>query len=259
MQSTNQSKPIFTLNSLADISRHMSIALGAEYGYKNGYFFSESFPELDWHNRVILNEVGDNYQPLIDEAIDLSTHTGHPKFLTFCDELVPAEVPSYLESKNMSLLRTLTGMLYYPTEKDAFFHDDRIIEITEDRIDEWDTVVHTAFGRTDDYQTGRSLLKDEEIRFFAIEEDGIASTIMVCLDGNKENAGIHNVGTLPAYRGKGYAESLVRHVIALAYKEGFPMLSLQASDLGKPVYERIGFRKESTIRMYHSIAPSKQR
>ena len=245
-----KTKPALTLDSLADICRHMSISLGSEYGDTDGYFFSEGFPRLGWHNRVILNEMKEFNPQLLDAAIKLA-HSGHHKFLTFCDELVPAEAVPYIESRNMKLNMTLSGMLCYPMENDPDFHDDRIIEVFEDRIDEWEETLHEAFGSKGGSSSGRPLLKDKTVRIFAVEEEHrIVSTVKLCLDENGVNAGVHNVGTLPTYRGRGYAEALVRHTVACARKEGFPMLSLQATDRGRRVYEKIGFRKESTIRMY---------
>ena len=54
---TKHNGPALSLDSLAEVCRHMAVAIGSEYGSTDKYFFGEGFPELDWHNRVILNEI----------------------------------------------------------------------------------------------------------------------------------------------------------------------------------------------------------
>lgn len=247
----NQNGPALSLDSLAEVCRHMAVAIGAEFGSTEKYFFSEGFPELDWHNRVILNEIKEDGQQTVEEAVRLAVNSGNPKFLTFCDELMTEEAMKRLDSLKLTPDQVLYGMVYQPIEEDRHFHDARVMRIFEDRIDEWDTVVNKVFEREDGYRAGRMLLKDRNIKFFAVEEAGhIVSTAMLCLDDRRENAGIHNVTTLPEFRRRGNAEALVRHMVAGALDHGSPLLSLQASEMGKLVYSKIGFETVSTIRMY---------
>jgi GNAT superfamily N-acetyltransferase len=55
-------------------------------------------------------------------------------------------------------------------------------------------------------------------------------------------AGIYNVATLPGFRHRGYGEAMTRHAIARAYELGCDIATLQATPLGRPIYERMGFR-----------------
>jgi GNAT superfamily N-acetyltransferase len=48
--------------------------------------------------------------------------------------------------------------------------------------------------------------------------------------------------TEPDHRGRGLAARIVKEAIAWARKSGYPRLSLHASDMGKGVYHKLGFR-----------------
>jgi ribosomal protein S18 acetylase RimI-like enzyme len=51
------------------------------------------------------------------------------------------------------------------------------------------------------------------------------------------------MATLPEYRGRGYAEALVRHMNAFMRRRyGVKETVLHATEMGRPVYERMGFR-----------------
>jgi ribosomal protein S18 acetylase RimI-like enzyme len=51
------------------------------------------------------------------------------------------------------------------------------------------------------------------------------------------------MATLPEYRGRGYAEALLRHMDAfMKGRYGVKETVLHATEMGRPVYERVGFR-----------------
>jgi GNAT superfamily N-acetyltransferase len=54
-------------------------------------------------------------------------------------------------------------------------------------------------------------------------------------------AGVYWVGTLEAQRRRGYGEALTWAAVAAGQRAGCTVASLQASAMGKPVYERMGF------------------
>lgn len=54
--------------------------------------------------------------------------------------------------------------------------------------------------------------------------------------------------TEPAWRGKGLARKIVARALAWTKREGFPYLSLHASDAGRPLYERLGFERTMEMR-----------
>jgi pimeloyl-ACP methyl ester carboxylesterase len=63
-------------------------------------------------------------------------------------------------------------------------------------------------------------------------------------------AGIYFVATLPKARGKGFATQLVQTALEDAQKLGYRVGILQASAMGKNVYQRIGFQECCPIEIY---------
>ena len=55
--------------------------------------------------------------------------------------------------------------------------------------------------------------------------------------------------TDPAYRRKGLASMIVRHAIQWSRARGYPRLILHASEMGEPVYARLGFQRTTEMRM----------
>ncbi len=57
-----------------------------------------------------------------------------------------------------------------------------------------------------------------------------------------------NVFTEPAWRRRGLAELLMRHILDWARQERLDRLVLHASDDGRPLYERLGFAATNEMR-----------
>ncbi len=94
-------------------------------------------------------------------------------------------------------------------------------------------------------------VKNDTMVAWIAEEDGkIVSAAVVCyyqiiptVSNTTGNTGyIQNVYTLPEYRGRGLASSLVKEIIQDAKNRGVRRLLLNATDMGKPIYEKIGFQ-----------------
>lgn len=58
----------------------------------------------------------------------------------------------------------------------------------------------------------------------------------------KDGAGVNFIGTLEAHRGRGFGEAMTWQAVNRGSQEGREIAALQASEMGKPVYERMGFR-----------------
>lgn len=58
---------------------------------------------------------------------------------------------------------------------------------------------------------------------------------------HQQDCGIYAVGTLPAWRRRGLARTLMEHVLADALRRGARTASLQSTRMGQPLYESLGF------------------
>ncbi len=85
-----------------------------------------------------------------------------------------------------------------------------------------------------------AILEEEAIRAFVGLVDGapVATSIAV---RTAATVGIYSVGTAPPARGRGIGTAMTWHLLRDA-DPGWRLAVLQASDMGRPVYERMGFR-----------------
>jgi GNAT superfamily N-acetyltransferase len=58
------------------------------------------------------------------------------------------------------------------------------------------------------------------------------------------------VGTLEPFRRRGLGELVTRVVTNWAFDEGATLVTLQASPMGRPIYERMGFETVSSERLF---------
>jgi ribosomal protein S18 acetylase RimI-like enzyme len=63
--------------------------------------------------------------------------------------------------------------------------------------------------------------------------------------------GVYNIATRASHRGRGIGEAMTARAIARGVELGATFASLQASEMGKPVYERMGFRVVREYRTFH--------
>jgi GNAT superfamily N-acetyltransferase len=54
--------------------------------------------------------------------------------------------------------------------------------------------------------------------------------------------GVYNIATVASSRGRGYGAAMTRRVIADGVAAGCDVAILQSSEMGFPIYERLGFR-----------------
>lgn len=54
--------------------------------------------------------------------------------------------------------------------------------------------------------------------------------------------GVYNIATLPSARRRGYGAAMTVRVVADGAASGCDVAILQASEMGRPIYERLGFR-----------------
>jgi ribosomal protein S18 acetylase RimI-like enzyme len=82
--------------------------------------------------------------------------------------------------------------------------------------------------------------------------DGVAVTTTATVVA-AHVVGVYSVGTLPQCRGRGYAEALMRHALSVERENtGIEETVLQATDLGRALYEQMGYRKITRFSVYIS-------
>ncbi|WP_073177710.1 GNAT family N-acetyltransferase [Flagellimonas flava] len=54
-------------------------------------------------------------------------------------------------------------------------------------------------------------------------------------------AGVHSLGILPQRRKQGYATEIMKHILNMALDKGATLATLQASEMAKNLYTKMGF------------------
>jgi GNAT superfamily N-acetyltransferase len=90
-----------------------------------------------------------------------------------------------------------------------------------------------------------------------IEIDGeIASTATLTCYGTRL-AWVGMVLTRIKHRGRGYAMCLLKETLRLADELGIESVKLDATDLGRPLYEKLGFRAEQPVERWWGVGHHK--
>lgn len=73
------------------------------------------------------------------------------------------------------------------------------------------------------------------------------------LDASAERAYILNVYTEPEYRGRGLAKQLMQSVLDFCEARHLGVITLHASQFGRPLYEQLGFTQTNEMRLVRPI------
>ena len=86
-------------------------------------------------------------------------------------------------------------------------------------------------------------------RLYTVTESGeaVAAVVVVDLEGH---ADIEFVAVVPEARGRGLARTLLGHALADAAERGCETTALIATALGRPLYERLGYRPLGRLEMW---------
>ncbi|MDP5213418.1 GNAT family N-acetyltransferase [Pseudoalteromonas tunicata] len=71
--------------------------------------------------------------------------------------------------------------------------------------------------------------------------------------GEQTTFGLHQMGALTEFRGQGLAKKMMQHLIAFAKQQGASLLTLQASQAGLPLYEKLGFKAQVPLYSYRVL------
>ncbi|HEX9694997.1 MAG TPA: GNAT family N-acetyltransferase [Actinomycetota bacterium] len=82
----------------------------------------------------------------------------------------------------------------------------------------------------------------------AFDEGAPAATSIACVTGGE--AGVFGVTTRPEHRRRGLGRAATVEAVRIGAQAGADLAYLHASEMGRPVYERIGFRTVERIRIY---------
>jgi GNAT superfamily N-acetyltransferase len=122
---------------------------------------------------------------------------------------------------------------------------------------------HTAFrGFGIPVQFGEAFLTDDLLRspnsaLFVgyVGSEPVATSILLATG---KVAGIYWVATIEGFRRRGYAEALTWAALEAGLERGCRLGSLQASEMGRPVYERMGFEQTASYTNFERLLPGSE-
>ena len=87
------------------------------------------------------------------------------------------------------------------------------------------------------------------VRLYEARVEGAPACVLATLD-NVDDCEVYLVATLADHRGRGLARRLLHHALTEARERGLAVSSLQATKLGYPVYERLGYERICALEMW---------
>jgi GNAT superfamily N-acetyltransferase len=117
----------------------------------------------------------------------------------------------------------------------------RLMRTTDSEMTKVDQLLMLAFGSTSRRTELELYTTVQPDGWFVIEDDDRIVAVAGCMVyGSFSWVGL--VGTHPAARGRGLATQLSEQLVKWSYAKGCRTVALDASKLGRPIYERLGFR-----------------
>jgi GNAT superfamily N-acetyltransferase len=127
----------------------------------------------------------------------------------------------------------------------------RTVSTFED-IKMWADIGSEAFGYQIDLSVIQRLVDDEEIQLL-LGWDNCQAIACGLLYKTGDIIGVHQVGVKLAFQGKGFAKCFMLDIIAACSKWHGKHVVLQASQAGKLLYEKLGFKSQFLIKNFQRV------
>lgn len=155
------------------------------------------------------------------------------------------------------------GMVAFPIDHLATVATDtpgfEIRRVTDAAgVEDHRVVVTDGFGvarSVADETSGLGLLDTPECTIYVGYADGLRVTSGLGWRTGRV-IGVYAISTVPVARRRGYGEAMTAHVIADGIAAGCDVAVLQASETGRRIYERLGFRVDVRYNAYARSARS---
>lgn len=204
-------------------------------------------------NRIFVFDAPPNNE--LSAAVTWMSERDVPFWVTVTEPVVE-KVTNHLADLDFVKAAEQPGMAM--TSLDAIPPRDSVVEIAavtgSDERDEFSTVTASVFGWSPDVveQVDQAALAADDIRLFLGRVDGQpAATGLLIQSGDV--AGVYTIGVVEEFRQQGIGEAMSWEILRAGREAGCQIGVLQSSEMGYPLYKRMGFE---TVVTYHQFEPA---
>ena len=210
-----------------------------------------SAPERSFFNSVVYVSPGDVLNALDELAVTFESEGVHAWTVWVPEHdrdvaVVLGRRGHILDADPAAMALELDRFEGQPTPAVAIDFDPDIADIA--RMND------VAYGFDGDFVRALGGLPGSTVHRYAAVLDGRPAAGMMTLDVNGDCL-IAFVATLPEARGRGLASALMTRSLLDARERGCTTSSLQATKMGQPIYERLGFRDLGPLQMWEKRKP----
>ena len=199
-----------------------------------------------WPNRLwFKNEISNNSLKKVKEIL-LNTDT---QLIIPCWDKSDSQTYKLLEQAGFRKMLKQFGMSLELSKNFQISSDLTFEKVNnKDKALEWEKLFSKAFN----YKIDQKVISTNQHKLdflIAVHKDVPIGTVL--LYTNKDSVtGIHSMGVIPEKRRKGYALNMMNTLLYQLKEKGVKYAMLQASELGKGLYLKLGFKEEFIIRSY---------
>ncbi len=247
-------------HAFASMMAHMVPAIpGAWARSRDGAYAAVSGAPMPMMNGVLVADAASD-PAAVAELLGEVAATGLP----YCIQLRPHSSHELLAVPEAAGMHPYTAMALMTLREPAGVPQASAgSEVSLRELDPQEASVHTAlaaevFGMPEEILAtfvSDAVLSLPEVRAYVAETDGAAVATAIGLRHDRL-VGIFNVATLPAYRRRGYGAAITAFALRDAFDEGANAAALQTSDMGRGVYESLGFELAEHWRCWVSVEPA---
>ncbi|WP_052598581.1 GNAT family N-acetyltransferase [Aureispira sp. CCB-QB1] len=220
-------------------------ALASETYHATPLFDYCYIEKSDWPNRLWFHQ--DLSSQSIQTAKAILTQTPTPLVIPYFD-IYKSRSFELLEAAGFELMFEQIAMFLKPTttfEEKANFYLSPVQN--EQQANLWAHLFKQAFG----YTIGiSSILNNKQHFTYYIAYDNEQAVGTGLTNVTHQTVGVHSIGVPPSMRRKGFAAAIMKNLINRAIQNNRQSITLQASNMGKGLYLKLGFQEQFLIKNY---------
>ncbi|MER2491206.1 GNAT family N-acetyltransferase [Catenovulum sediminis] len=230
------------------------VSLWQRYGARKqgAFWYSNSWPNRVWHDALAENQtIAQAHNLQLDRPQKLVVYpvqscTGLSSSLG-CKAGLNSALTLGFQLQLMNL--NLTGRQFPHCDKTELTsispNDDKLIHA-------FSKLCSLGFGYTIDTGVLQKVVQDNDVKlvFLSVANRQVATALLHCTG---DTLGVYQLAVPEQYRGRGYAKSIMLHILHYAQRNEFEFVSLQASEMGLGIYQKLGFSISGRIDVYQQL------